>query len=216
MKAALFDLDGVIVDTAKYHYEAWASIAQTLGYTLSAEKNEALKGVSRDQSLIRILDWSEATVNKETFQSLLKKKNRHYLSLVASLGPKDALPGVLSFLETLQSKTISIGLGSASKNARLILERLKIMSFFDAIVDGNDVKQGKPHPEVFLKGAKALGISPHNCVVFEDSQVGIDAAVSAKMTAIAIGSPEVLSNATKYIPSFAFHPYAKLAEYFQE
>ena len=216
MKAALFDLDGVIVDTAKYHYEAWASIAQTLGYTLSAEKNEALKGVSRDQSLMRILDWSGATVNEETFQSLLKKKNRHYLSLVASLVPKDALPGVLSFLETLQYKTISIGLGSASKNARLILERLKIMSFFDAIVDGNDVKQGKPHPEVFLKGAKALGVSPHNCVVFEDSQAGIDAAVSAKMTAIAIGSPEVLSNATKYIPSFTSHPYAKLAEYFQE
>ena len=117
MKAALFDLDGVIVDTAKYHYEAWVSIAQTLGYTLSSEKNEALKGVSRDQSIMRILDWSGATVNEETFQSLLKKKNRHYLSLVASLGTKDVLPGVLSFLETLQYKKISIGLGSARKNA---------------------------------------------------------------------------------------------------
>ena len=189
-ESSTFDLDGVIVDTAKYHYEAWASIAQTLGYTLSAEKNEALKGVSRDQSLIRILDWSESTVNKETFQSLLKKKKSTLFVISSLLRAQRRTSWCSFFFGTLQSKTISIGLGSASKNARLILERLKIMSFFDAIVDGNDVKQGKPHPEVFSKVAKALGISPHNCVVFEDSQAGIDAAVSAKMTAIAIGDPE--------------------------
>ncbi len=214
MKAALFDLDGVIVDTAQYHFEAWKGIAEKLNYTLSKEKNEALKGVSRVDSLNRILEWAGTTIEENVFQSFLQHKNEAYLNYVEVLGPGDALPGVISFLEELKQKGIPIALGSASKNARPILERLKITHLFEAIVDGNDVRFSKPNPDVFLQGAMKLDVKPENCVVFEDSQAGIEAALAAKMTPIAIGNEGVLTNAVHYIPGFEKQNLETLAVFF--
>ena len=214
MKVAIFDLDGVIVDTAQYHFEAWKDISEKLNYTLSKEKNEALKGVSRVDSLKRILEWAGTTIEEDAFQSFLVEKNEAYLAYVEVLGPGDALPGVIPFLEELKQKGIPVALGSASKNARPILERLKITHLFEAIVDGNDVRFSKPNPEVFLRGAQKLNSKPENCVIFEDSQAGIEAALAAKMTAIAIGKEGVLKNAAHYIPDFEKQNLETLAAYF--
>lgn len=215
MKAVLFDLDGVLVDTAKYHYKAWSSIASALDFSLTLEQNEHLKGVSRIDSLHRIVAWSGKAVDPQQFEKFLQEKNENYLDLIQGVRPKDALPGVITFLEALRDNKIPIALGSASKNARPILERLEIASFFDAIVDGNDVTKSKPNPEVFLKGAAAISAAPENCVVFEDSQAGITAALTANMTAIAVGSPDVLRGAVHYISDFARHPYSELATFIE-
>ena len=215
MKAVLFDLDGVLVDTAKYHYQAWKTIAAALDFELTSEQNEHLKGVSRVDSLHKIVRWAGKDIDPQQFEQYLHEKNENYLELIEEVRPKDALPGVLSFLEALQKNQIPIGLGSASKNARPILDRLGITSFFDAIIDGNDVTNSKPNPEVFLKGAKALSVEPTNCLVFEDSQAGIDAARAANMAAIAVGSSEVLKGAIHYISDFNRHPYKELAAFIE-
>lgn len=200
--AALFDLDGVIVETAHFHYIAWKAIAQQLNFDLTPAHNEALKGVSRVASLQQLISWSGATISSDTFEHYLEEKNKHYLELIQQLNPTDALPGVVDTLRLLKENKIGIALGSASKNARSILERLAITSFFDAIIDGNDVQNSKPDPEVFLKGAEALGVAPSNCVVFEDAQAGIAAAQAAGMYAVGIGTPEVLDKADRCIPHF--------------
>lgn len=214
MKAAIFDLDGVLVDTAKYHFLAWQAIAAQLDFDLTIAQNEQLKGVSRVASLERILAWSGQAISSRQRDQFLNEKNEKYLTLVDAVSPKDALPGVLVFLTELKENKIPIALGSASKNARPILDRLEITPFFDAIVDGNDLSLSKPNPEVFLKGATALGKSPEQCIVFEDSQAGIDAANSAKMTAVAVGSPDILKHAANYVSDFETYPFSRLASLF--
>ena len=191
---ALFDLDGVIVDTANYHFLAWRKIASNFGFELSKENNEKLKGVSRTKCLNIILELSNFDLNENLFNYYLKKKNEIYLDYIKNINSENILPGILKTLNYLKEKNIMIGIGSASKNARFIIEKLKIGPFFDVIVDGNQIVNSKPDPEVFLKGSKALGILPENCVVFEDSDSGIQAAKAAKMTAIAIGTPDKFSN----------------------
>jgi len=193
-KCALFDLDGVIVDTAKYHFLAWKTIATQCGYDLTKEDNEQLKGVSRSDSLIRILEMAGKRLDKTTFDTYLIQKNEDYLHLIQELTPNDILPGVKRALELLKVHKVKIGLGSASKNALLILEKLELTPFFEAIIDGNAVEKGKPHPEVFLKGSDALKVDPAACVVFEDSQAGIDAAKAGGMTAIALGDENVFQH----------------------
>jgi len=192
IKGFLFDLDGVIVDTAVFHFQAWRKLAQKLGGDFTEEQNEQLKGVSRVDSLKKIIEWTGATVSNEEFQSLMVEKNVWYLDLVEGLGPKDALPGALSFLQSTYDQGIKIALGSASKNAPMILEKLGITSLFTAIIDGNNVVNGKPHPEVFLKGAEALGLKPSECVVFEDSIAGVQAAKAGGMSSVGIGDAETL------------------------
>ena len=191
---ALFDLDGVIVDTANYHFLAWKKIASNFGFELSKENNEKLKGVSRTKCLNIILELSNFDLNENLFNYYLKKKNEIYLDYIKNINSENILPGILKTLNYLKEKNIMIGIGSASKNARFIIEKLKIGPFFDVIVDGNQIVNSKPDPEVFLKGSKALGVLPENCVVFEDSDSGIQAAKAAKMTAIAIGTPDKFSN----------------------
>ena len=191
---ALFDLDGVIVDTANYHFLAWKKIASNFGFELSKENNEKLKGVSRTKCLNIILELSNFDLNENSFNYYLKKKNEIYLDYIKNINSENILPGILKTLNYLKEKNIMIGIGSASKNARFIIEKLKIVPFFDVIVDGNQIVNSKPDPEVFLKGSKALGVLPENCVVFEDSDSGIQAAKAAKMTAIAIGTSEKFSN----------------------
>ena len=192
IKGFLFDLDGVIVDTAVFHFQAWRRLAQKLGGDFTEEQNEQLKGVSRVDSLKKIIEWTGATVSDEEFQSLMVEKNEWYLELVQGLGPQDALPGALNFLQTAYDQGIKIALGSASKNAPMILEKLGITPLFTAIIDGNNVVNGKPHPEVFLKGAEALGLEPSECVVFEDSIAGVQAAKTGGMSSVGIGDAETL------------------------
>ena len=192
IKGFLFDLDGVIVDTAVFHFQAWRRLAQKLGGDFTEKQNEQLKGVSRVDSLKKIIEWTGAIVSDEEFQTLMVEKNEWYLELVQGLGPQDALPGALNFLQTAYDQGIKIALGSASKNAPMILEKLGITSLFTAIIDGNNVVNGKPHPEVFLKGAEALGLEPSECVVFEDSIAGVQAAKTGGMSSVGIGDAETL------------------------
>ncbi|WP_457617887.1 beta-phosphoglucomutase [Lutibacter sp.] len=191
----IFDLDGVIVDTAKYHYLAWENLANSLGFNFTKKQNEQLKGVSRVESLDILLKYGNVKLSEEKKQSLLLEKNKEYLEYVHKMTPKEILPGVNQLLTFLETNNIKFALGSASKNAPLILEKVGLYERFTAIVDGNDVSKAKPNPEVFLIGAKKLGMNPENCIVFEDAIAGIKAANAAKMISIGIGDKKVLSEA---------------------
>jgi beta-phosphoglucomutase len=203
-KAFLFDLDGVIVDTAKYHYLAWKKIATDLGIEFTHEHNELLKGVSRVRSLDIILGLGQVEASQEQKDQWLIQKNEDYLSYLVDMDQSEILPGVLPVLEFLKANQQPIALGSASKNARPILEKTGILSYFDAIVDGNDVSNAKPDPEVFLQAAQKLGITNENSIVFEDSVAGIQAANSANMTSIGIGDATILNEAKFNFKDFTF------------
>lgn len=194
-KGIIFDLDGVIVDTAKFHYLAWRKMANDLGFDISLEQNEQLKGVSRVHSLQQILGWGNKTVSEEEFERLMTSKNEDYLARIAHMGEEDLLPGVKKVLDYLTKNKIPFALGSASKNARPILKGLKIDQRFKAVVDGNDVSKAKPDPEVFLIAAEKLGIKPADCVVIEDSVAGVEAANIANMVSIGLGDKVVLKEA---------------------
>ncbi len=194
-KGIIFDLDGVIVDTAKFHYLAWRKMANDLGFDITLEQNEQLKGVSRVHSLQQILGWGNKTVTDEEFERLMTSKNEDYLARIAHMDESDLLPGVKKSLDYLTLNDIPFALGSASKNARPILTGLDIEQRFKAIVDGNDVTIAKPNPEVFLIAAEKLGMDPDSCVVFEDSVAGVEAANVAGMISIGIGDKDVLKEA---------------------
>jgi beta-phosphoglucomutase len=195
VKAVIFDLDGVLVDTAIYHFQAWHRLAEDLGYSFSIVDNEQLKGVSRIESLELILKWAGVEKSEVEKADLLVLKNQWYLELIEQLNPEHLLYGSLELLKRLQQKGIKIGLGSASKNAMGILEKTGIIPYFDALIDGNVVQLSKPNPEVFLKGAEVLEIAPAHCLVLEDAQAGIDAARAAGMQVIGIGLEEHLKGA---------------------
>ncbi len=195
IKAFLFDLDGVIVDTAVFHYKAWKRLANQLGFDIDEEFNETLKGISRMDSLEAILKHGGISLSQEEKEKYAKIKNEWYLELVNQMTVNDILPGVENFLKESKELGIKIALGSASKNASLILEKTGILDLFDTIIDGNHVSKSKPDPEVFLKGAEALDLENDACVVFEDAYAGVQAAKAAGMVAIGIGSVEVLNNA---------------------
>ena len=195
LKACLFDLDGVIVDTAKYHYVAWREIAEELGFVFTEEDNEKLKGVSRIRSLEILLEIGGISLDDESKTLLAQKKNSLYLQYVLKMRPGEVLPGAREFLADCRNNNLGIGLGSASKNATTILNLLQITHLFDAIIDGNKVTKAKPDPEVFLTGARELGALPQNCVVFEDAKAGIEAAIAANMFSVGIGDPVILEKA---------------------
>lgn len=190
MKAFIFDLDGVIVDTANYHFIAWKRIGEKLGYPLTHEQNESLKGVSRVESLECILSWAGVDIDTQKKEALLIEKNEDYLNQIDRMGREEILSGVLELLEYAKQNDIPVALGSASKNATRILEKLNITSYFNAIVDGNHVAKSKPDPEVFLKGASLLNQVPEDCIVFEDAAAGIAAAKAAGMTTIGMGGAD--------------------------
>lgn len=194
-KGFIFDLDGVIVDTAKYHYLAWKKLAQSIDVHFSEAENEQLKGVSRVKSLEKILEWGNKTISESDFMKLMALKNDDYLGYINTMNESEILPDVLKVLKFLIEKEQGIALGSASKNARTILKKVNLFHHFEAIVDGNDVVKGKPNPEVFLSAAKALNINPEHCIVFEDSVAGIQAANTANMISIGIGESSVLQEA---------------------
>lgn len=201
-KGMIFDLDGVIVDTAKFHFIAWRKLANDLGFDITEEQNEQLKGVSRVHSLQKILKWGEIELSEEEFKKQTTQKNENYLSYVEKMDESEILPGVRKVIDYLSEKNIPFALGSASKNAPLILEKIGLYEEFDAIVDGNDVSKAKPSPEVFLVAAEKLGLAAEDCIVFEDSVAGIQAANNAKMISIGIGEKEVLHEANYVFPDF--------------
>ena len=210
-KIFIFDLDGVIVDTAKYHFIAWQKIASQLGIEFTLEHNEQLKGVSRVRSLELILELGKIEAAQEDKNKWLIQKNENYLSYLVDMDESELLPGILPILKYLKANNQKIALGSASKNARPILEKTGILQYFDAIVDGNDVSNAKPDPEVFIQAAKLLGIKNENAIVFEDSVAGIQAANSAKMTSIGIGNKEILHEA-----DFVFEDFTSITIEFIE
>jgi beta-phosphoglucomutase len=195
IKAVIFDLDGVIVNTAKYHYLAWKHLANSLGFDVTEEQNEHLKGVSRVKSLDIILEWGGIELGESQKEVLLIQKNKEYLDYIDTLSKTAILPGVKEVLDYLKKTDKQIALGSASKNAIPILEKLEILNLFDVIVDGNNVKKAKPNPEVFLNAADKLNIAPKFCVVIEDAKAGIEAANSADMISVGIGDKLVLNKA---------------------
>lgn len=201
-KCFIFDLDGVIVDTAKYHFLAWQKIAHQLGIEFTPEHNEELKGVSRVRSLDLILALGNMEASPEDKNKWLVQKNEDYLSYLVNMDESEILPGVLPVLIYLKENNQKIVLGSASKNAKPILEKAKIINFFDAIVDGNDVSNAKPDPEVFIQGAKKVNFSNEKCIVFEDSVAGIQAANIAGMTSVGIGEESILHEAQFVFPDF--------------
>lgn len=191
----IFDLDGVIVDTAKYHYLAWKNLANELGFEFTHEQNELFKGVSRKRCLEILLDIGKVEATQDQFDSWMVEKNEDYLKYIEKMDETEILPDVPKVLEYLTEGKFPIALGSASKNARPILEKVSLLKYFNTIVDGNNVTKAKPDPEVFLIAANQLGVNPKNCVVFEDAQAGIQAANAAKMISIGIGDKQVLSEA---------------------
>lgn len=201
-KAFIFDLDGVIVDTARYHFLAWQKIAAELGIEFTPEHNEELKGVSRVRSLDLILELGKMSASQEDKNRWLKQKNEDYLSYLVHMDQSEILPGVLHILQFLKEKKQPIALGSASKNARPILEKTGIIHYFDVIVDGNDVTNAKPDPEVFVQAAKQIGAANANAIVFEDSVAGVQAANIAGMTSIGIGEASILKEAQYNFPDF--------------
>lgn len=194
-RGALFDLDGVLVDTARHHYLAWRRLAAELGFAFTATDNERLKGVSRARSLEILLELGGITAGEALKREWMERKNAWYVEQIAGLTPADLLPGARDYLLQLRWRGKRVALGSASRNAPLILERLDIAGLFDAVVDGNKVAQAKPDPEVFLCAAAELGLAPADCVVFEDSVAGLIAARRAGMRVVGIGEPAVLGEA---------------------
>lgn len=208
-KAFIFDLDGVIVDTAKYHFLAWQKLANTLGINFTHDDNEQLKGVSRVRSLEIILGLGNVEATNEQKEEWLTQKNEDYLGYINTMDDSEILPGVMKVLNFLKANNQPIILGSASKNARPILEKVNILHLFDDIVDGNDVSNAKPDPEVFLVGAKKANQTNENSIVFEDSVAGIQAANNAGMISIGIGEASVLHEA-----DIVFNDFNQISEEF--
>jgi beta-phosphoglucomutase len=195
IKACIFDLDGVIVDTAVYHYKAWKRLANELGFDFTEDDNEKLKGVSRTRSLELILQWGGVTKTDAEKEELASRKNEWYVEMISRMTPDEVLPGAKEFLESCINAGIKTALGSASKNSMMILEKTGITHLFKVVIDGNKVSKPKPDPEVFLKGAEELNIAPADCVVFEDAIAGVEAAIAGGMKVVGIGSPQVLGKA---------------------
>ena len=212
IKACIFDLDGVIVDTAVYHYKAWKRLANQLGFDFTEEQNEKLKGVSRTRSLELILQWGGISKSPAEQEELATLKNTWYVDMISHMTPAEILPGAKEFLLTCRAAGLKTALGSASKNSTMILEKVDIVDLFDAVIDGNKVTKAKPDPEVFLKGAEAVGVSPAECVVFEDAIAGVEAAIAGGMKAVGIGSPDVLSEANLVISGLDKMSLEKLNE----
>jgi beta-phosphoglucomutase len=213
IKACLFDLDGVIVDTAIFHFQAWKRLANELGFDLSEDENEQLKGISRMESLDILLGLGnkQQAFSEEEKESFAARKNEWYRELIMKITPNDLLPGSVEYITKLRNKGYKIALGSASKNAQTILQQLQITTLFDAVIDGTCIEHSKPHPEVFLKGAEALHCHPIECVVFEDAQSGIEAALAGGMKTIGVGNEKQLYKAHRVIPDLA-HASVELIE----
>ena len=201
IKAFIFDLDGVIVDTAKYHFIAWRRMANAVGFDFSEEENEKLKGVSRMDSLNLILKWGGAEKTEEEKRALATQKNDWYREYILKMDDSEILEGIIAFLDAATAKGIKLAVGSSSKNATTILEQIGLKDRFEVIVDGNKLTKSKPDPQVFLLGAEAMGLKPEECLVFEDAEKGVDAALAGGFYAVGVGG-ENLKHAHHVVPDF--------------
>lgn len=201
-KACIFDLDGVIVDTARYHYLAWKRLAGELGFDFSPEHNERLKGVSRMKSLEILLEIGKKKLTAREMEAAADRKNTWYVEYISQLTPEEILPGVTRFLRELKENKIKIAIGSASKNTGLILQRLQLEDMFDAVIDGNKVTKAKPDPEIFLAAARELGVKSAEAIVFEDARAGIEAAHNGGIICVGVGDPDILEQADIIINGF--------------
>ncbi|TLF46873.1 beta-phosphoglucomutase [Maribacter aurantiacus] len=208
-KGFIFDLDGVIVDTAKYHYLAWKKLANELGFEFTLQQNELFKGVSRKRCLEILLELGNIQASQEQFDRWMIEKNEDYLKYITKMDASEILPDVPRVLEFLKNKKAPIALGSASKNAKPILEKVGLLPYFESIVDGNNVTKAKPDPEVFLIAATNLQVAPQDCVVFEDAVAGIQAANNAQMTSIGIGDANTLTEA-----NYNFNDFTEMTDDF--
>lgn len=208
----IFDLDGVLVDTARYHYQAWAELARKLGFRFTPEQAEATKGVSRMESLgiVLVAGGMQNAFSAEQKEQLAAEKNARYLELVSAMTPAEVLPGVLPFLHELRERGVRTAVGSASKNAAPILDRCELRSLFDAVADGTLVTRAKPDPEVFLRAAELAGAAAAESVVFEDAAAGIEAARRAGMRSVGVGGSPALAEATMRIDSFEGFTFVRL------
>lgn len=203
IKACLFDLDGVIVDTAKYHFKAWRKMANALGFDFSEKENEQLKGVSRMDSINLILGWGNISLSETEKLKWASQKNDWYLEFLQKMDKKEILPGALEFVQDIQKKGIRIALGSSSKNAVLALTKVNMLHYFEAIIDGTKTTRSKPDPQVFQMGAAALDCQPSECIVFEDAESGVAAALAGGFYAVGMGSPSNLGAAHLVLSSLA-------------
>ncbi|MBA2133868.1 beta-phosphoglucomutase [Capillibacterium thermochitinicola] len=211
--AVIFDLDGVIVSTDDCHYKAWKRLADEEGIYFDKEINHRLRGVSRMESLAIVLERANRPYTMEEQQALADRKNAYYRELIQELTPEHILPGVRPLLERLKQHGIKIAIGSSSKNSPLILERLGLADEFDAVVDGNAIKNSKPHPEVFLRAAEKLGVPAAQCVVVEDADAGVEAALAAGMRVIGVGTAASNERATWTVASLADLSWEDLAKF---
>ena len=199
IKACIFDLDGVIVDTARYHYLAWKRLAKEIGVDLTLEDNERLKGVSRMRSLEIILELGGISLSEIEKERLANKKNTWFVDYIDRMAPEEIFPGVRSMMKGMREQGLKLALASSSKNAKTVIQLLHIHDEFDAIVDGTMITHTKPHPEIFLMAAEKLGVEPSSCVVFEDAEAGIEAAIAAGMKCVGVGSPVLLKDANRIV-----------------
>jgi len=197
--AVIFDLDGVLTDTAHFHFIAWQAIAQQVGVAFGEAENEQLKGIDRMRSLAMILEKSNNHYSEQEINALAEQKNTHYQSLIAEMTPNDVFPGVNRLIADLKAAGFALGVASVSKNAEFVLTRLGLLNEFEFVADAAKIKNTKPDPEIFLTVAKALNVAPERCVGIEDSQAGLEAIKASHMPAIGVGSPDSLHRADQVV-----------------
>jgi beta-phosphoglucomutase len=210
LKAIIFDLDGVIVDTAKYHYLAWKRLAKELGYDLTEHDNELLKGVSRIRSLEIILELAGLEKSVEEMEEMATRKNEWFKDYINEVRPEEIFEGIPELIKAIKSDNKKIALASSSKNAQRVIELLEIADVFDAVVDGTMITHTKPDPEIFLLAAKKLQLSPDECIVIEDAEAGVEAALAAGMKCVGVGHPKQLGKANSVISNMQQLKYADL------
>ncbi len=198
IKAFIFDLDGVITETAEFHYEAWKALCKQMKWTFNRTINEKLRGVSRIDSIKIILKENDCLgqYSEEKIENIANQKNQTYVRSLDKITPEDYIEGVKELLETLKTRGYKIGLGSASKNARKVLKQLQAIPYFEVIDDGNSVVKSKPAPDIFLYTAEKLGVQPKDCIVVEDAESGVDAAIAGGFKSIGIGPENRVGHAT--------------------
>lgn len=210
IKACIFDLDGVLVDTAHYHFLAWKRLAKEYDYELTEEINEQLKGVSRMKSLEIVMKLANVSLTDQKKQALADRKNEWFTEYAHKMKPEELYPGVKELFSKLRKDKIRIALASSSKNAQTILSILSIQYEFEAVVDGNMIVHSKPDPEIFLLAAKKLSLNPADCIVFEDAEAGVEAALAAGMKCVGVGSQTQLKKANQVVKSIEDFNYPDL------
>jgi beta-phosphoglucomutase len=212
IKACIFDLDGVIVDTAHYHFLAWKRLAHELGFELTPDDNERLKGVSRMESLNIVLEVGGITASDHDREVMANKKNTWFVDYVERMMPEEIFPGVKQLIRDLKGNGIKVGLASSSKNAKTVIQLLHIQNEFDAVVDGTMIRNSKPDPEIFLLASSKLGVPPEECLVFEDAEAGVDAALAAGMKCVGVGDARQLSHAHEVVAKTADFNVAEISK----